>query len=221
MVAAPPPARKSRENRTRYVVLGMLTAAPMTGYGLRQAIAGSVGHFWQESYGQLYPTLRQLAAEGLVDAKATRGGPGRAGATYRVTARGRAALAAWLALPPVLEPERNEMLLRVFFAGAVPPEVTARNLEAVGVVLHAQRAELEGIAARMDAIPARARHPDMPYWRLTLDFGRDFVRTALDWLERAQAVLRARGARPAPAGSAARARRPARRTEPRPARRAR
>jgi len=199
MHGAPVPARKPRENRTRYVVLGMLTAAPMTGYGLRQAIAGSVGHFWQESYGQLYPTLRALAAEGLVDARATRGGPGRAGATYRITPSGRAALAAWLALPPVLEPERNEVLLKVFFAGAVPPEVTARNLERVAVLLRSQRADLEAIGVRMDAVPEP--HPDAPYWRLTLDFGLVFTRTALDWIDHAQAVLRARARR----GSARRA----------------
>jgi DNA-binding PadR family transcriptional regulator len=192
MRVAPVPVRKSRENRTRYVVLGMLTAAPMTGYGLRKAIEGSVGHFWQESYGQLYPTLRKLAAEGLVEARATHGGPGRAGAVYHVTARGRAALAAWLASPPVLEPSRNELLLKVFFAGAVPPELTARNLEAVGATLRAERAELEAIAARMDARPRREWHPDAPYWRLTLDFGLEFMRTALAWLERAQAVLRAK-----------------------------
>ncbi len=192
MRAAPVPARKARENRTRYVVLGMLTAAPMTGYGLRKAIEGSVGHFWQESYGQLYPTLRQLAAEGLIEGRATRGGPGRGGATYHLTGRGRSVLATWLEVPPVLEPERNEILLKVFFAGAVPPEVTARNLESVAAALRVQRAELEGIAARMDALPEREWHPDAPYWRLTLDFGLDFMRTALAWLERAQAVLRAK-----------------------------
>jgi DNA-binding PadR family transcriptional regulator len=187
MRAAPVPARKPRENRTRYVVLGMLTVRPMTGYGLRQAIAGSVGHFWQESYGQLYPALRQLAAEGLVEARATRGGPGRSGAVYHVTARGRAALTAWLALPPVLEPSRNEILLKVFFAGAVPPEVTARNLGGVAATLRAERAQLEAIAARMDASPEL--HPDAPYWRLTLEFGLEFMRTALEWLDRAQSVL--------------------------------
>ncbi len=192
MRPAPLAARKPRENRTRYVVLGMLTTAPMSGYGLRKAIEGSVGHFWQESYGQLYPTLRQLAGEGLVEPRATHGGPGRGGATYHLTARGRAALAAWLASPPVLEPSRNELLLKVFFAGAVPPEVTSRNLDAVAAVLRAERAELEAIAARMDALPRRGWHPDAPYWRLTLDFGLEFMQTALTWLERAQRVLRAR-----------------------------
>jgi DNA-binding PadR family transcriptional regulator len=185
-------ARKPRENRTRYVVLGMLTTRPLTGYGLRKAIEGSVGHFWQESYGQLYPTLRRLAEEGLVEARATRGGPGRGGATYRITERGRAVLASWVALPPVLEPERNELLLKVFFAGSVPPEVTLRNLDAVGAALRQQQAELEGVAARIAARPPKELHPDAPYWQLTLDFGLAFMKTALDWLDRAEAVVRAR-----------------------------
>jgi PadR family transcriptional regulator AphA len=195
-VPAPAPARKARESRTRYVVLGMLGEAPCTGYGLRKAIDGSVGHFWQESFGQLYPTLRALVAEGLVEARATRGGPGRAGATYHVTPRGRAALARWLSSPPVLEPHRNEVLLKVFFAGAIPPEVTARNLEPVAAALRAQRGELEAIAAEMQSMPERRRHRDAPFWRLTLEFGLEFTGMALAWIARAQAVLRAKRARP-------------------------
>jgi DNA-binding PadR family transcriptional regulator len=190
----------------------MLSAAPMSGYGLRKAIEGSVGHFWQESYGQLYPALRRLAAEGLVEARATRGGPGRAGAVYHVTDRGRAALAGWLALPPVLEPERNEVLLKVFFAGAVPPEVTARNLDAVAAALRAEQAELEAIRARLPGAPS---HPDAPYWRLTLEYGLEFMRTTLGWLDRARATIRRAGA-PRGAGAAAphrAARRPVPRTQ--------
>lgn len=193
MAAAYPQRRTPRENRTRYVVLGMLATEPMTGYRLRKAIAGSVGHFWQESYGQLYPTLRRLVDEGLVDAHATRGGPGRGGAVYHVTRAGRAALAAWLALPPVLEPARNEILLKVFFAGAVPPEVTARNLEGVAEAVRQQRSQLEAIAGAMDAAPVK--HPDSPYWRLTLDYGLESMRGALEWIEHAQAVIRAPRAR--------------------------
>ncbi len=188
MKTAPAATRRARENRTRYVVLGMLSEAPMTGYGLRQAIASSVGHFWRESYGQLYPALRALAAEGLVEARATRGGPGRPGATYPVTPRGRGALAAWLAVPPVLAAPRNELLLKVFFAGAVPPEVTSRNLDGVAAQLGAQRAALSRIARVMDA-PAGGSHPDARYWRLTLDFGLEFTALALAWIDRVKAVL--------------------------------
>jgi PadR family transcriptional regulator AphA len=178
-----------RENRTRYVVLGMLRIGPMTGYALRQAIAASVGHFWQESYGQLYPTLRRLASEGLVEARPTSGGPGRGASTYHLTATGRRELRRWVAKPPSLEPIRNEILLKVFFAGCVPAEVMARNLEEVEGRLRAELAELEASATRLDGAPSK--QPDAPYWRLTIDFGLMAVRGSLGWLERAEAVVRA------------------------------
>jgi PadR family transcriptional regulator, regulatory protein AphA len=191
--AAPHP--RSRQNRTRYVVLGMLTVRSMNGYELRQAIASSVGHFWRESFGQLYPTLRALAGEGLVrpvHERAARAGPGRQGATYQLTPRGREALAAWLATPPVLERPRNELLLRVFFAAASPPAVTLRNLALVGETLRAEATKLEAIASRWTE--AVKGHPDAPLWRLTLDFGLGWMAMALGWLEDAQRVIAA-GAR--------------------------
>ncbi|HEY6001710.1 MAG TPA: PadR family transcriptional regulator [Anaeromyxobacter sp.] len=192
MDPSPLTPRRPRENRTRFVVLGMLTTGPLTGYGLRQRIATSVGHFWQESYGQLYPTLRRLAAEGLVGARAAPGGPGRGSATYHLTPKGRSALAAWVAQPPAHEPQRNEVLLKVFFAGAVPPEVTAQNLEGLAAGLRAQLAELEELAAHFDEATGAPGHPDAAYWRLTLDYGLSALRCGLDWIAHAQGVLRAR-----------------------------
>jgi DNA-binding PadR family transcriptional regulator len=187
MSAAATRERRTRENRTRYVVLGMLSAAPMTGYALRQQIAGSVGHFWQESYGQLYPTLRRLTDERLLEARAARGGPGRAGATYHVTARGRAVLAEWVSRPPAVESVRSELLLKVFFGGAVAPETTARNLEAAAARIRAQRAQLEGLAKRFEA--QAGGHPDAPFRGLTIDFGLRFMHMALEWIDHAAGVV--------------------------------
>src|ERR1035441_9620557 len=52
-------------NRTAYVLLGLLSIEPnQSGYDLRKAIESSVGYFWGESYGQIYPTLKRLAAGG-------------------------------------------------------------------------------------------------------------------------------------------------------------
>lgn len=187
-----------RENRTRYVVLGMLaTGGPMTGYGLRNTIAGSVGNFWQESYGQLYPALRGLAAEGLVTGKSSPGAPGREARIWSITARGRAELARWLELPPAMEPARNELLLKIYFASAVPPEVTLANLARVETVIRGMLAGYEQLDAHWEA--ETAGHPDAPYWHLTLDFGMTFARTALEWVERARGVVRDHGkARAAP-----------------------
>ena len=75
------------------VLLGLLTIQPMSGYDLGQVIRASVGHFWRESYGQIYPNLKRLAAEGLVSAKTERqkGKPDRR--IYSITGKGREQLA--------------------------------------------------------------------------------------------------------------------------------
>ena len=46
-------------SRTAYVVLGILAIHDnQSGYEIRKTIEQSVGFFWGESYGQLYPTLK-------------------------------------------------------------------------------------------------------------------------------------------------------------------
>ena len=44
----------------------MLNLRPMSGYQLRLTIRRTIGNFWQESFGQIYPALRTMVAEGLV-----------------------------------------------------------------------------------------------------------------------------------------------------------
>jgi PadR family transcriptional regulator, regulatory protein AphA len=61
-----------RSSSSREVLLGLLTVVPMSGYDLGQTIRTSVGFFWNESYGQIYPNLKTLAAEGLVTSKTER-----------------------------------------------------------------------------------------------------------------------------------------------------
>jgi DNA-binding PadR family transcriptional regulator len=46
-----------RSSQTETAVLGALSVMPMTGYALREAIRDVLGHFWSESFGQIYPTL--------------------------------------------------------------------------------------------------------------------------------------------------------------------
>src|ERR1035438_194316 len=103
-------------NRTAYVILGILSIEPnKSGDDIRKAVESSVGYFWSESYGQIYPTLKRLAAQGLIvpskSASATR--PLRQ--EYSLTDAGRVCLREWLALPFQNDPPRNEFLLKLFF----------------------------------------------------------------------------------------------------------
>ena len=55
----------ARESRTKYAVLGMLNQGPKCGYEIKKELEKSSMFFWNESYGQIYPMLKKLVANGL------------------------------------------------------------------------------------------------------------------------------------------------------------
>ena len=179
----------ARERRTRWVVLGMLLGGPASGYELRQRIAASVGNFWQESFGQLYPTLAELEAEGLIVASAEHEGA-RERRRFELARGGGGGLGAWGPPPPRPQPERNELLLKVFFA-ELDPEAAVAHVEAAG---RAAAEDAERLAALQAELLERVGgHPSLPAWLATLDYGLTGQRLAAEWSARAATSLRAMG----------------------------
>ncbi|MEP9395121.1 PadR family transcriptional regulator [Gordonia sp. VNK1] len=72
-------------------ILGLLIESPMHGYELRKRLTGLLGAFRAFSYGSLYPTLRRMQADGLIDeASAPSGAKVRRGRrVYQLTDAGR------------------------------------------------------------------------------------------------------------------------------------
>src|ERR1035441_9131559 len=103
----------------------------MSGYDLGQNIRASAGFFWNESYGQIYPNLKKLAASGFVTSKAERQKTKPDRYIYSITKKGREHLAAWLAVPPQPEIPRNELLLKLFFGAQVSTEILIQHLERI------------------------------------------------------------------------------------------
>jgi DNA-binding PadR family transcriptional regulator len=173
-------------NRTRLALLGFLSWGPMSGYGLRKLIDASISNFWTESYGQIYPMLRQLEREGL--AKSTKSAQGKRGRTvYTITAAGRAELERWLAAPVEPRPLRNELLLKLFFGARSETAVARRHLETY-------RAERAGLLARYAKIRIMLEGierppPHLPWWLLTLAYGEREAKAQLQWAESALAGL--------------------------------
>jgi len=169
---------------TRYALLGLLTLAPSSGasgYDLRQWAENSIGHFWRESYGQIYPVLKQLLRDGLVTARKDASSGKRDRTLYAVTDSGRKELQDWLEKPARLQPPRNEGLLKLFFGAQAPAASNAKRVRAVQQV-HA------GLLARYEALEREiggkyADHPGLPYWLMTLDFGRRHSRMICDWCD--------------------------------------
>ena len=155
----------------------------MSGYDLKQAVAGSVGNFWSESYGQIYPMLRRLVDAGWIDKSPAEGAGGRARQVYEITASGREALRDWLRAPVTERPSRIELLLKLFFGDEVPLSVSRSHVEAARSWAVESLYRYRAIAG--DLQRHRARSPRVPFWRLTLDYGLGSTQARIDWCDRA------------------------------------
>ena len=179
-----------KNNRTAYVILGMLSIEPNlsgSGYELHKAIEDNFGSFWGESYGQIYPTLKRLAAEGLIASVKSDSTPRKRRQVYSLTDAGRACLREWLALPFQNDPPRNEFMLKLFFGREAAPGVPLAHVRELQERNRRMLATLEGIESM--AREHQSQNPRRPYWMLTLGLGMALTRAALDWGEAALVEL--------------------------------
>jgi DNA-binding PadR family transcriptional regulator len=182
-------------NQTAYVILGILAIHDsQSGYEIRKTIQTTVGFFWGESYGQLYPTLKRLAAEGLIVPVSSATTSRKPRQEYSITPAGRERLQQWLALPYRHDPPRDEFLLKLFFGFEAPPAVSIAHIQkfqAGNQTLLATLLDLE-VKGRAHS----GHHPGFPFWMLTLNFGLAQLRANLEWSHSALNLLSA-GQQPA------------------------
>jgi len=170
------------------VVLGMLSlGSGQSGYQIRKAIEQSVGSFWGESYGQIYPSLRRLTAEGLVEKRPSQSKSKKQRHEYALTESGRACFREWLRLPFQNDPPRNEFLLKLFFGGEAGPQVSIGHIREVQRRNRQMLETLRGIEAA--ATRGAWQEPYRQYWMLTLNLGLALTKAALAWCESALAEL--------------------------------
>jgi PadR family transcriptional regulator AphA len=172
------------------VILGILAIHDdQSGYEIRKTIQQSVGFFWGESYGQIYPTLKRLVAAGLIvpTNSASKARPKRQ--EYSITPLGRVALQEWLTVPYRDNPPRDEFLLKLFFGVEAAPSASIahiRSFQEKNRNMLATLLQLETLGRAHSS-----HHPGFPFWMLTLNFGLTQLRSALEWSDSALAMLTA------------------------------
>jgi DNA-binding PadR family transcriptional regulator len=163
------------------VILGFLADRPRSGYEIKKAVDRSTRFFWAASYGQIYPELRRLDRAGLVRGESRPSG-GRARRVYELTPAGADALRGWLRGAEGGCEMRDLSLLKLFFAGALPPR------EAIDRV-RAMRADRERTLAALRAVEASAGPAGMP--ALVLEYGIALHEWSVDWCRRVEERLAA------------------------------
>ena len=165
----------------KYAILGLLNYSDMHGYQIKKHIERNFGHMWSINFGQVYPSLKNLKKEGLIDmieeAPSENGGPRKK--QYSITQKGTDEFSRWLAefpQKPILI--RDLFLLKFAFFGFGNDE---QSLEIIDRQITIYKEQLE-----KRKVNRRRWEKQGLYVRLMIDLGITQIEMYLEWLRNAR-----------------------------------
>ncbi|MEN8214271.1 MAG: PadR family transcriptional regulator [Pseudomonadota bacterium] len=114
--------------RVKTLCLGALCLGDATGYDIKKLFEAAFNHFHGASFGSIYPSLKQLEQEELVDLHVEAGEKHPDRKLYKVTDSGRSAFIEELAQTPASEQLSSDFLVLLFFAHLLPTDVLRQKL---------------------------------------------------------------------------------------------
>ena len=166
----------------KHAILGFLSCKSLSGYDLKKSFDKSVRHFWSANQSQIYRTLAQMSADGLVEKEVIEREERLDMKIYSITDVGRTELHGWLAAPLPERETREPFLIQVFFSGNLS------DRELLSLLNHEKRSAEESLltyqaihqasAAKNNSADPRATF----FSQLTLEYGMESCSALLKWL---------------------------------------
>ena len=176
----------SNTKKMDYVLLGLLSHEPMTGYDMKKRLDTTLRFFWGGSYGSIYPTLNQLEKEGKVTKENTSSN-GREKIAYSITDIGKEALKEWLKKPVEKDELRYETLLKIFFGNETGFEGAREHIENFEEKCKGELQILNMFAENLSHYLEDDTHK---YYYLTVRFGIKTYESYLEWCKEAKALIK-------------------------------
>jgi DNA-binding PadR family transcriptional regulator len=156
----------------------------MSGYDLTREFDLTLSHVWSARHSQIYPELRRLAYDELIE-QFDAGPRGRK--RYAVTDAGRAEVLRWLREDDPGRELRVEALLQGFFYWMLEPGEQIKLLERERASHEAKLAGYEALAnSHIDWIATAEQHSQ----RIMLEAGIRYERGLVEWADWAKAEVR-------------------------------
>lgn len=114
----------------RFALLAVLSAEPMTGYDLMQFFDDSVAFIWHAPHTNIYPELRRMEGEGLLESEELPRGERGVKRLYRLTDDGFEALSVQASAPGRPTRERDPYRLHAAYFEWASPEAARGQLRA-------------------------------------------------------------------------------------------
>lgn len=177
----------------RYALLALLAVEPMTGYDLAKRFGSSVAFVWHAPDSQIYPELRKMAKDGLLQAEEVPWGPRGRKTQYRITPEGRAAFRDWMNTPLEYSRERDPVHLKAAYLEWAEPSTARKHLTAhieyhslrreqwKGMVKELQTGANEMLNKRLAVTPETDRRRTVEYKIFTYEGLIARAETEIEW----------------------------------------
>jgi PadR family transcriptional regulator, regulatory protein AphA len=185
----------------RNALLALLTVEPMTGYDLAKRFGSSVGNVWHAPDSQIYPELRRMLQDRLLEAEEVPWGTKGRKIEYTITEHGREAFRAWMDSDLQWTRERDPMHLRAAYFEFAAPERAREQLTAY-IGHHRQirglwQQQIDEISAgtsamlnrRLETVPAAGHRRTTAFKRFTYEGLVARADAEIAWAERGLALL--------------------------------
>lgn len=105
----------AQKNILKYIILGLLNHRDLAGYDIKKLFEEELGDFWYSNHSQIYPELRRMELDGLIQVRTEIVGKKLEKKFYRMTPAGQQLLAEWMAEPlSPLVPTRDEFTMKLY-----------------------------------------------------------------------------------------------------------
>lgn len=175
-----------------YLIVGLLSEKPMSGYELNREFQAKVGHFWTTTQSQIYRTLHKLLDKGWVRVEQVVQEDYPDKKVYHITEKGRQALRQWTQMPleEFSHPVREAWLGQLFFSGKSDHDEVIGLLHGYLERVQQDITALQGVEAHFFSMLDPATLP-LQYRTqyLTLEYGIKINQAVATWLEQSIADL--------------------------------
>lgn len=173
----------AKANKTKYALLGVLNMISGSGYDIKKFCDSSIGFFWNENYGHIYPVLQKMETEELVTKKVeqTEGKPSKN--VYSITEKGRDELETWLKLPVEQQPIRSELLLKIFLSRNIPIKNIIANIEQIREASEKELSQYTKIESLLVNNKDHIDKKNLALWTITLNNGKLGEEAKIKWCE--------------------------------------
>ncbi|WP_455542470.1 PadR family transcriptional regulator [Intestinibacter sp.] len=114
----------------KYAILGLMNQKQMTGYDLTKQFESTLNEFWHAKHSQIYPELKKLTEEGLIEYHTEISGSSLKKKVYSITENGKKDLHTWLLKSvPLTHTPKDEFRLKVFFFSNLKTEEELMHLQ--------------------------------------------------------------------------------------------